>query len=50
MWYKVTIDLRERDCYQAMSLEAISEKDWVYTGVDHDSKRTIDEWRRRHTP
>ena len=29
MWYQVTVELRLRECYQAMILEAISEEDWL---------------------
>ena len=32
----ITVELRLRECYQAMPLEAISEEDW-YTDVDRNN-------------
>ena len=32
---QVTVELRLRECYQAMPLEAISEDSWRYTDVGH---------------
>ena len=37
MWYQVTIELRLRECYQAMLLEAISEGDWLHTDTSLDN-------------
>ena len=41
MWYQVTVELRLRECYQAMPLEAISDKKMANTDVDFDNNVSI---------
>ena len=34
MLYQVTVELRSRECYEALSLEAASERGLTYTDID----------------
>ena len=45
MCYQVTIELRSREYYQAIPLEAISEEDWLHTDVDRDNNVWLVKWR-----
>ena len=38
MGYHVTVELRMRECYQAMPLEAISEDNCLHTDSGRDSE------------
>ena len=49
MTYQVPVELRLRDCYQAMALEAISEKDWLILRVTMITMFQLVTWCHRFT-
>ena len=40
-WCDITVELRLRECYQAMPLEAISEDDWLLNDVGCENNRQL---------